>query len=386
MYLHKPFHPDTFVPEPNSNKLVNKVKHIVFTTLTFCLLTVYSAMGQNEIVWPGEISQNAKVSNIDVLYLGWAFESVGPDRGGVPEVWSPQSGEAWDDTFPDGTNLIHADCNGDGIVNESDLEVIDFQYNQISGTPGDDGIVSGDPALHPSLELDLNTLTITDANTFEIDLLLGSEQQTVEQFLGIAFSISFDNFEANGTIQSVDLNVHPESWIADGDNPLTFVKREGASNTYDAVIVRTSQEDIGGDGPIGRFSIVMEEIIFGISSGNIVIDNIRMIDESFVTHPVASTVLKLGLVSTTSVVEPSEWEEWLTIYPNPVRDHFFVKELNPKAKWTSLEVYQANGKRVYQTTQYNPMKQVELLNQPPGSYYLRLTTESGFIIHDFIKY
>lgn len=384
MYLQTCFSRNIFVSEPKCKELVSKVKNIIALFLISILFGTYA---EGQVVWPGEVSQNAKVNNIDVLYIGLAFGETGTPRGGVWTTWTPQSYSAWSQSFSNGINYAYADCDGNGTINELDIEVIDFHFQQISGTASEEGFLVGNPTLHPGLKFDESTLVVTGPNTFEIDLYLGDETHLVDDFYGVAFSINYADFENNG-VASMALNLLPGSWIGANDTPLTFIKDDVLAEEYQVAIVRTNQETVDGGGPIARLSIVMEDIVFGINSGTLNVDKIKLIDEYLSESPVAGSSLKLGGIasSSTSVVEPEEWQSWYSIYPNPVVDELNIQALTGSVNWTMLEVHHVSGKRVYHKDNFSSSVVIDMNNQPAGSYYLQLYTKQGLIVHNFIKY
>ena len=69
----------------------------------------------NKPVFPGDANFNQLCNYTDLLYLGIAYGETGAVRPSASLAWTPQYGPNWNDTLPNGRDLKHADCNGDGI-------------------------------------------------------------------------------------------------------------------------------------------------------------------------------------------------------------------------------------------------------------------------------
>ena len=85
----------------------------------------FSPLCFTQVVWPGDVNNNGIVNEVDLLYLGFAFNATGSPRVDATTDWAGQTiTEEWEGNFPNGLNFVYADCNGDGLVNEEDAEVI----------------------------------------------------------------------------------------------------------------------------------------------------------------------------------------------------------------------------------------------------------------------
>ena len=86
------------------------------------------------IVWPGDANNDGGVTEVDVLSLGRYFGFTGPLRENGSISWSGQAAEPWE---PE--EATYADTNGDGVVNDADLDAIvqNFRRSTSGGTVPD---------------------------------------------------------------------------------------------------------------------------------------------------------------------------------------------------------------------------------------------------------
>ena len=266
------------------------------------------------------MDNNGIVENIDVLYLGYAFGSTGPPRpGGYTNFTGQNLAERWEENFPDGINYAFADTDGNGQVEALDLTAIDTFYGK---THGEVLFPQFYPtgADHPPLRAVPDRSTIMGEETVSFTFELGSAEQLVENFYGVAFTFTYDTSYIRLTPESFSLLA--DSWIVDENNPvdslLFLVKDDPNAGRADIAIVRRNQQGITGHGPIATATIVIETIVIGPAEQDIKygVDSVFLIDDSFTTLPVTWTDgdLVVPAVKTRTVNKQLE----LKVFPNPV--------------------------------------------------------------------
>jgi hypothetical protein len=279
---------------------------------------------QAQQVWPGDVNNNGIVNGVDLLWLGLAFGTEGPDRDAASTLWQAQPiTELWPQSFPNGLNYAYADCDGDGDVEDDDLDsAILPNFRLTHGVLQPDGYANAQPGSAPKLSLVPSTTNANPGQTISIDVFLGSESEPIEAFYGVTFAGSYnpEMVQGNGTAFVFD---EDESWMApEPDDPpiedLFF--RDAPGGEFEVAFVRTNQTSIAnGHGLIGTFSIIIEDIIVGLSDTLIIqIDSIMLIDQfNEVYSIVPDTVLIV-----VGEVKPNNTQEALEravqTYPNPV--------------------------------------------------------------------
>lgn len=84
----------------------------------------------DDCVWPGDLNNDGIANYVDLVALGFGYDSVGPTRD-LPIFWAPTIGDTWggEQVFELAPDLKHLDGNDDGQVDAEDFgQTIDF-YN-----------------------------------------------------------------------------------------------------------------------------------------------------------------------------------------------------------------------------------------------------------------
>lgn len=150
-------------------------------------------MSTAQIIWPGDVNNNGVVNGIDVLFAGIAYGSDGPERPDGSSDWEGQpAGDSWSDNFPGGLNFAYADCDGNGEVEEDDIEVtIKNNFFLTHGTLVPDEYSNGIPGQAPrAADAPKHKCINRPVNSF--DLWLGDEEHPVQDFYGIAISMKYN--------------------------------------------------------------------------------------------------------------------------------------------------------------------------------------------------
>jgi len=139
-----------------------------------------------DLIYPGDFNADGIVNHFDLLNWAIAAGNEGPTRTNPTNEWLPQVCEDWDGET-NGINYKHQDANGDGYINEEDLEVMSLNYNKgtlLDGLPSADSASNGSGyrlSLLPSDEQE---------NTF--DIYIDSDNQTVSSvnLQGLTFALN----------------------------------------------------------------------------------------------------------------------------------------------------------------------------------------------------
>jgi len=77
-------------------------------------------------VWPGDKNNDGIVDQKDVSIIGFLYEE-GPERAPQHQniIWEGYPAQDWNDNLPfNGANIKHLDCNGDGIISSTDADAV----------------------------------------------------------------------------------------------------------------------------------------------------------------------------------------------------------------------------------------------------------------------
>jgi hypothetical protein len=288
-----------------------------------------------DCVWPGDSDGDGKANNLDLLNIGLGFGAMGPPRMDFPYdndpiAWAPNYADNWDENI----NLIdykHLDCDGNGEINEDDLQAI---YNNY--TPDFDYIsypVDNAPPIF--IEFTTNEIIIDedtpDDILLEAKLYMGSTVYDFDDLHGVALSITFpyDLIVPN----SVDFTYNDGSFFGAADQTLAieYDLAPLGIGRYDISLSQQATAGVGGLGEIGTFNfVVSSDIIDGLSSPeipfDIIIDKVRLVDafgddlDFNIPTPTSLTIINDSLANTPEV----SLDYSVAVFPNPVTNQVFI--------------------------------------------------------------
>jgi hypothetical protein len=367
----------------------NKRKRILLSLVTLILGSQISAQTE---VWPGDVNNNGIVNNIDMLYWGLAKEATGPARTVQSTDWSAQELDTdWAGEFADGTNFGFADCNGDGVVDDDDLDVIKDNFGLEQPVVNPDNFTTGDPANDPILLLDPITTEVEGGDTSRFTLSLGNMDNEISEFFGVAFTINFDPDlvadETTGVNKKVtiDFDEVDTSWI--NQDPPNHAREEiivdNEAGTAQVAIFRRNPGTNSGGGEFGVLSIVMVDIVLFSEQTPISVDKIKLINPELSETTVAPSEVEIMVMGDSTVATKEILtEDQVNIYPNPAEDIIWIETTNESNEIKNIELYNTLGQKLYSMKpilENSKKSHVTLSQYAPGLYLLRVNTAHGVI-------
>lgn len=137
-------------------------------------------------VWPGDANADGVCNAWDVLPVGLAYGETGPARSGASILWTPQFASDFSGSFATGLNYKHADCNGDGQVEVTDLLAVLNNYG-LTHSKQDEISTTG-----PVLKMDFPADTVGANQVVHVPVVVGDASNPVTDLHGIAFRVNFD--------------------------------------------------------------------------------------------------------------------------------------------------------------------------------------------------
>ncbi len=395
MYLPGLVPPPIFVPELEKKRSLKRINTKTRGSLTLLFLLLFSGL-QAQQIWPGDINNNGIVNNIDVLYWSLARNATGPARAGASSDWAGQDiTELWGADFPDGLNLAYADCNGDGVVDDADLSIIRDNFWRTHGLLTPDDYFLGEAGQDPVLLLEAENPITSPGAEEDLLLALGAEGDSVYNFRGIAFTVKFDTDNIKDSPGSSNANFDfaftPNSWVNGQGTEMgqIFLYVDDESGVAQAALFRRNAgaQVSSGAGEVGKFSIVMEDIIVGLVV--LETDSIRLVDNQLMSTKIAPSSTQLAedpnLLNT---AEGSPEENAMIIYPNPANDWVTLELKNaPDTYIQKVDVYTMRGQLLASLAAARPAPtaMINLAALPDGLYLLKIETNQGAFIRKVAK-
>ncbi len=328
-------------------------------------------------VWPGDANDDLIANNQDLLAIGLAYGDTGAVRPNATLQWISQDATLWDSSFVGGTNHAHADCNGDGAVNDSDTLAILQNYGLVHNKTH--GLLTG-TTNDPELAIESLYDTVLDSSHVQLLVRLGTPQHPADSVYGIAWSVFYDPQIVDSATVEVDFD---SCWVGQqGVNLLTLVQRMHALGRIDLALTRTDHQPISGEGIISRIGIVVIDNISGKMPGDttysplaITVADAGMINPLGRDLPLQGIDKVLTVQGTLSAPHLSPGKQ-AAVFPNPTRDEIYVQTASDSP--AALRLFDLAGKLVLeQEFGASAHKRLHLGALRAGVYILKVTNAAG---------
>ena len=355
------------------------MKWTLVITLLY-VVTTGSVVGQSLQVYPGDVTNNGEVNNLDFLQLGMAYNFAGPARVSPSQVFEAQAAMPWSYQFASGLNMAFADCNGDGTVNYYyDAFPLYTNYGlQRSNDVTLDVFTAGLPDVDPPLQFESDAVPaqVNGGQQIELPIELGSADIPAEDVYGIAFSMIVDPqlIDAN----SIMFNLSETSW-ANPDNDRIWMYKKVSNKRVDVAWVRTDQNQKRGFGKIGTvgFVIIVDVAPLAQQYFPVKLENIKLMDKFGNYSTVAGDTVLLYVPSDSSATGTENLPNTpqLSVMPNPATDKILLRT---DENINAILLSDVLGQVLWSDqTKRGAVAEVQLPDLPAGAYLLRVETDAG---------
>jgi hypothetical protein len=355
------------------------ILHILFLFTLGLLMGLHPTRLSAQQIYPGDVDKNGQAENIDVLLIGLAFGSSGPERP-VPgtDGKATEAAPDWEESFDFlGINYSYADTNGDGKVDELDLFAVNQNYGKGVGAYFPYEFEEATEVNAPPLVAIPNTESFleTEIERIRFDFELGADFAEIPNAYGVAFTFYFDSTYAK--LDNFSFRVDDDSWFVDDtssatDDVLQFQKvSDQNKGEVFFTIVRTTQTPVTGGGKIASASVVIEDIIIGAKEEALRfgVKDVFVIDTNYNNIPVVweeRDVINLTTVGTKKVnkkVQP-------VVQPNPAQEEFTFTLPDIAEKIERFLVFDMMGNQfMVHTEQIEPRSfNISTIGLAPGLY------------------
>ena len=336
---------------------------------------------EEEFVWPGDANFDNITNNFDLLNIGLAFGKEGPQRVASDVAtegisWEAQKAENWEDEFITGLNYKHADCNGDGIINQEDIKAINENYFFTHGAVIENASTPGNEN-DPALFVDFPSLAdIQSGQEIKAPIIFGNSNIPAEAY-GLAFTLRFDpQLIMNAKIELTN------SWLgAVNQNILSINQNFATDGIIEIALTKTDKTNSFGAGPIGNFIVIIDNIEGYTGQSSIEIQKVQAIDKE-------GNLLAIYTPKTMLLPPPNNEEELtddeggITVYPNPASD-VLTLESELKSNIESIDIRSISGKKI-QSVNIN-QSGINVSDLLDGIYIIEVKTTEKTYFKKFVK-
>ncbi len=262
-------------------------------------------------VWPGDANNDLTVDNSDLLNIGLAYNESGFVRPGATTNWQAETCVDWNRIFGSGLNISHADCDGNGMIDSTDLAAVYLNYGQTHPPIAPPGNPASAPRSGENIFLDPFQFNYSPGDFVTIPVKLGTSIDPADDIYGTAYKITYDNSKIISGSVSISF---PSSWFTPAGNRINLQKDFFGSGIIHGSQSRINLTNITGDGTIAYLHFQIDPG----ASGQINLDMIDVValdkDENPITLIPAGTII---YIMPPLAASADEFHANAEVYPNP---------------------------------------------------------------------
>lgn len=323
------------------------------------------------LVYPGDANNNGVVNAWDLLQIGIAYDLMGEVRTDASTNWLAQEATEWLTTFNNSVNAKHADTNGDGLINEEDVQAIDLNYNNSHPAPTS-YFANVNTAENYELAMTVSG-NLSPGETVQLDVKLANTTNPINDLYGIAFALegSVPFFET-GSLQMNTAN----SMMGNSANRLEMIKTLSNQTQVDIAMVKVDLEAVSGSGLLASFSFEIPTDFVG-NELTLQLKDIMAITNDGTEFTITHEPVSFG---TSSVIEGNEIANAVRLFPNPTAKVLNIDAVDMQIE--SMEVFDVNGLLLKSYAGAERILNVEELSA--GIYFLKVQTLGGVGVKRFV--
>ncbi len=314
-------------------------------------------------VWPGDVDWNLHVDIADPVLIGVAYGITGSTRTNASNNWVAQASPDWTTSFVSGINHKHADCNGDGVIDSSDLIAINTNWGYTHNKNESYKTTSTVPIQSTSSGNYNSHFTFT----------LGSSSAVAKDIYAVSLELEIYNRDGslykNWTQAPFSIDVS-SSWL--DTDLLPFYKITGQQSIHLALTKKNQQANTGS----GQLFTLSLDTSMSSEYSEVRIKNAITYDLE--GNPM-DTLAGHSAIYDLTPIAGYEYGE-LSLYPNPNQNNEIYLEIPSEIQGIShLELYNSLGQQVYSTElNLSPgTTEFQLPELSPATYLLRLIHEDS---------
>ena len=357
---------------------------MIVTDVNSCTATdtikIYAC--STDCVWPGDANKDTAVNNFDVFNLGLNYSNVGPTRLIQSIVWNGYPATNWTNSVGS-PNAKHADCNGDGVINEADTSAIQLNYNlRNTFNPTLTGILP--------IYVTLPHTILHDSDKVYCGIGLGTASHPDDSIYGVAFT--FHYYQQVVDTNTINVQINSPSWLVNSNTDFLQTVKFYPTSTgaIDIGLVRKSHDGKSGYGNLVTISI---DVVTGNIAGKFnstfrdyfmrcYLTDVKIID--FKGRPItAKAIADTATIEykPTGINGLSAVKNKIAIQPNPVKDFLKIVK-SGEVEITDIEIENVLGQIIIPADKIKlndntDSYQINVTEMPNGIYFIAVSFANG---------
>lgn len=325
-------------------------------------------------VWPGDANDDLVANSVDVLSIGLYYGQSGPARSGIDNSWSAHTSPAWNNYQYNNADLKHADCNGDGIVNDDDTLAIILNAGQTHTNRM--GLQQNQAVGTPVRMVRLTGSVVAPGDSMRYAVFIGDVSTPATNFYGAALTLWQDPSLVVPALSVISYTYQ--------NSPAWLSMHFAPNQMYGVSIVRTDHLDTSGVIQIGVISFIAEPGILLTDTFTPQLTNLMVIDQ-------LGNEVAVAVESDTTIIDPAftsveiaEQSPEVVVWPSPVKDNLNVFSRDPVH---SIVVFDCSG-RIIEEYNISDTKQavIDASEWPVGLMFIQVNTEKGVVTKRVVRY
>jgi len=361
----------------NINNLCAGTYNVTITDANGC--TVYDSgviTNDSVLVWPGDANDDLIVDYTDIFPIGLYYGTNGFTRASVSYVWNGYSSANWPDTIYNGSNMKHADCNGDGIINVTDTFAISINYGETHTRSNTLNSRAGEPVF----TLVSSQSVYLPGDTITLDIMIGDAGNQAADLYGVGFSINYDNVLAEpGSVEILITN----SFLGTNADNLRLNKIFENNGKVDAAIVRKNLQPVSGYGKIGELKFKAVSNISTLLNTTVSFTDYSAIDENgdeilFDVQPVSFQIDGVTGIGSNVIAQ-------FFIYPNPTNNQLNITTTLQGNDEVQYQIITTLGATAMANKATAKDFSIDVSTLPAGIYFIHLQSGNAQTVKRFVK-
>ncbi len=316
-----------------------------------------------EFIWPGDADNNTIVDNNDILPIGLYYGQTGIPRASISNLWQADSCTNWGINENNGTDMKHADCNGDGIIDVNDTLAISQNFNLTHFIPVNN--TNNNQRTATDLYFITNGSSFNAGDWVDAELWLGSSTNFINNLYGIAFNINYDASLVQAGTESI---TYPASWLgAPGTNAIKISKVDATANIAYGALTRIDHSDVSGYGKIADFKFQIKTLLTSPVTMPLYISTYKANNAAGIEQTFTTSVSEINKVS------------GITVYPNPFSSQTNIC-FNQEQKHSIIKIMDVLGKEVRSIDFSGKYLSIEKGEMKDGIYFLQVIDENKNLV------
>lgn len=327
----------------------------------------------SDCIWPGDANHDGIANNADILDIAYALNSTGPQRLNASSAWYGQVCTDWSQAFPSTLNFKHADCDGNGAVENLDTLVVIQNYglthNKGAGT-----------ATGPSLSLVPLQPIYYVGDTLALAIYLGDSSTPAAAIQGIAYSLALSGIStAPGDLWFS----FPSSFLGNaGNSELAVAFENVAPGLHDLAQGRIGANPVSGFGHIATLYIRTDSMMLPLPQNvlNFSFPAALLVDGQLGSIPVAPSPATVIVYEQGFVANSEGVADRVKAYPVPA-DNYLVLQRHERSAMLTVTVTDLTGKALLRHSWDGLETEIQTESLGSGTYLLVIRQGDQVVQH-----